>query len=164
MPSIEVFTDGACQYNPGLGGWGAYIILSEKYSQNLKKTFYSLWGGSPLSTNNKMELQAPLEALKFLKNLQLTKEEIVVYSDSQYVVKGITSWIYGWQKNKWLTAQKKPVENKEIWEKLFEEQSFFTHLSWQWIRGHSTSEGNHRAHCLAQQGLSGKGLEQNFLL
>ena len=107
--SIKVYTDGACKGNPGLGGWGVYIQIngSEK----------DLYGGSPETTNNQMEMQAALEALKYLKDQNTVIE---LYTDSNYLRQGITEWIHKWKVNNWRTAAKKPVANRELWIQISE--------------------------------------------
>lgn len=159
MPKKEtliVFTDGACQHNPGPGGWGAYIL---DYTQEKK---YFLWGGVCQSTNNKMELQGPLEALFFVGKTHGFSRNVVIFSDSQYVVKGITQWIHNWCRNGWRTAGKKDVENQDLWRALQEESQKFLSLSWQWVRGHDESQENAVAHDLAQKGM--KAQNQGLLV
>ena len=104
--TIKIFTDGACKGNPGLGGWGALIIENGKEKE--------IYGGSFNTTNNKMELLAPIRAIQKFKK----KSEILIYTDSTYVKDGITTWIKKWEKNGWKTASKKPVKNIELWKKL----------------------------------------------
>ena len=106
MKSIEIYTDGACRGNPGIGGWGAII----QFQNNSKELF----GGRAETTNNQMEMQAVIEGLKALKE----PCKIILYTDSKYVMDGITSWINGWKKNNWKTANKKPVKNMELWQEL----------------------------------------------
>ena len=105
--SIKVYTDGACKGNPGPGGWGVYIQFKEDEKE--------LYGGNPETTNNQMEMQAALEALKYLKD---EDEVIELYTDSNYLRQGITEWIHKWKKNNWKTAAKKPVANRDLWIEL----------------------------------------------
>ena len=106
--SIKVYTDGACKGNPGPGGWGVYIQSNEDEKE--------LYGGNPETTNNQMEMQAALEALKHLKD----KDEVIeLYTDSNYLRQGITEWIHKWKKNNWRTAAKKPVANRDLWIEIY---------------------------------------------
>ena len=139
--SIKVYTDGACKGNPGVGGWGVYIKTSE-YEKDL-------YGGSPETTNNQMEMQAALEALKYLRD---KTELIELYTDSNYLRQGITEWIHNWKKNNWRTAAKKDVKNKELWQKL--DQLISQHqVQWHWVKGHSGDVGNEAADLLANKGI-----------
>ena len=124
---ITIFTDGACSGNPGKGGWGAVLI----YQNNEKH----LSGSEKLTTNNKMELKATIEALKAIKQ----PSRIKLYTDSQYVKNGITNWIINWKKNVWKTASKKSVSNKELWIELDKTVNLHD-IEWSWVKGHS---GNH---------------------
>ena len=124
---ITIFTDGACSGNPGKGGWGAVLL----YQDNEKH----LSGSEKLTTNNRMELKATIEALKAIKH----PSKIKLYTDSQYVKNGITEWIINWKKNGWKTANKKPVSNKELWVELDKNVSLHD-IEWFWVKGHS---GNH---------------------
>lgn len=134
--SVEIFTDGACSGNPGPGGWGAIL----RYGGHEKE----LSGHAEETTNNRMELQAAIEALKALK-----KSSVVdLYTDSSYVRDGITKWIHGWKKNGWKTANKKPVKNQDLWEEL--DGLLQAHdISWHWVKGHSGHPENERADQLA---------------
>ena len=142
MKEVIIYTDGACSGNPGPGGWGAVL-----YYGDTKKEIY---GGEKLSTNNKMELQAAIEALKILKkNLSV---KVILYTDSSYVKNGITSWIANWEKNNWRTSSKAPVKNKELWFELNELNKSLD-IEWRWIKGHSGNEGNEIADTLARKGI-----------
>ena len=136
MNEITIYTDGACSGNPGKGGWGAILIYAkeEKY----------LSGSNQLTTNNQMELTATIEALKAI----LKPSNIALYTDSQYVKNGITSWIFNWKKNGWKTANKKPVANKDLWIELDKCVKFHS-VSWFWIKGHSGDHYNEIADQLA---------------
>lgn len=129
MSVVHVFTDGSSTPNPGIAGW-AYIACDEK-----GKPLFSASGSLPHSTNNKMELQAAVEALTILHK----KYEICLYSDSNYLVKGMNSWTRSWIKNGWKTAKGKPVENEEIWKQLLQ-LCEGRKIKWQWVQAHS---GNH---------------------
>ncbi|OWT58303.1 ribonuclease HI [Candidimonas nitroreducens] len=136
---VDIWTDGACKGNPGPGGWG--VLLRQGRHEK------TLYGGEPQTTNNRMELLAVIQALKALKR----RCTVVVHTDSQYVQKGMTEWLPGWKRRGWLTADKKPVKNADLWqelEALVREHS----LSWQWVRGHAGDPGNERADQLANQG------------
>ena len=138
--SIKVYTDGACKGNPGPGGWGVYIQSNED-----EKEFY---GGNPETTNNQMEMQAALEALKHLKD----KDEVIeLFTDSNYLRQGITEWIYKWKKNNWRTAAKKPVANRDLWIEISDLDEKMT-VQWNWVKGHAGDPGNERADELANIG------------
>jgi len=136
MTRVEIFTDGACKGNPGPGGWGAVIRSGENEKE--------LSGGEPLTTNNRMELLAAIRALQALKrpcHVDLT-------TDSVYVRDGITKWIFGWQKNGWRTAARKPVKNAELWQELLEAAKPHR-IEWHWVKGHAGHAENERADVLA---------------
>lgn len=138
--SVEMWTDGACKGNPGLGGWGALLI-----SGTHEKTLH---GGEPVTTNNRMELTAPIEALR-----ALTRPcTVTIHTDSQYVMKGMTEWLVNWKKRGWMTADKKPVKNADLW-KALDEQVQRHQVSWRWVRGHNGDVNNERADVLANQGV-----------
>lgn len=134
--SVVIYTDGACRGNPGPGGWGA-ILRCEKGEKEL-------YGSEPDTTNNKMELMATIRALRALK----VSCDIELWTDSQYVMKGITEWINGWIKNNWKTAAKKPVKNAELWRELLEETKRHK-IDWKWVKGHSGHPDNERVDQLA---------------
>ncbi|MCX7217754.1 MAG: ribonuclease HI [Burkholderiales bacterium] len=135
-----MYTDGACKGNPGVGGWGALLIAGEKEKE--------LFGGEKDSTNNRMELMAVIQALTVLKR----PCEIILHTDSQYVLKGITEWIQGWKAKGWKTAAKTPVKNVDLWQAL--DQARNTHkIEWKWVKGHSGHPGNERADQLANRGV-----------
>jgi len=138
--SIEAFTDGACSGNPGPGGWGVWL----RYGKHEKE----LCGGEPHSTNQRMELQAAIEALKALKK----PSKITIYSDSKYVTQGITEWISGWKKRGWKNSAKKDVSNQDLWQQL-DTLNELHQVTWQWVKGHAGHEGNERADELARQGI-----------
>ena len=124
---IIVYTDGACIGNPGLGGWGAIIII-----KNIEK---KISGGSELTTNNRMEMLAVIEALKFIESSSL----ITIYTDSQYIIKGISSWIIKWKENNWTSSNRKPIKNIDLWKKI-DVLTIKHSIEWKWVKGHS---GNH---------------------
>ena len=138
--SIKVYTDGACKGNPGPGGWGVYIQSNEDEKE--------LYGGNPETTNNQMEMQAALEALKHLKD---EDEAIELYTDSNYLRQGITEWIHKWKKNNWKTAAKKPVANRDLWIEISDLNEKMT-VEWNWVKGHAGDPGNERADELANIG------------
>ena len=139
--SIKVYTDGACKGNPGPGGWGVYIQSNEDEKE--------LYGGNPETTNNQMEMQAALEALKHLKD----KDEVIeLYTDSNYLRQGITEWTHKWKKNNWRTAAKKPVANRDLWIEISDLDEKMT-VQWNWVKGHSGHPGNEKADALANLGI-----------
>lgn len=127
MKQVTIYTDGACSGNPGPGGWGAILIFGDREKK--------LSGGAKETTNNRMELLAAIEALKALKH----ECKIELYTDSKYVMDGITSWIHGWKAKGWKTAARKPVKNVDLWQEL-DEQVQRHKINWNWVRGH---DGNH---------------------
>ena len=137
---IVIYADGACRGNPGPGGWGAWL----KSGAHEKEMF----GGQPLTTNNRMELTAAIEALASLKR----RSAVTLYTDSQYVCQGVTTWIHGWKKRGWTTADKKPVKNIELWQKL-DTLNAAHNVDWRWVRGHAGDPGNERADALANRGV-----------
>ena len=138
MPEIEIFTDGACSGNPGAGGWGAIL----RYG----KTEKELSGGEDLTTNNRMELQAVIEALKALKK----PCQITLYTDSRYVMDGVTKWLLNWKLNNWKTTNKKSaVKNLELWQELDELLSHHQ-IKWMWVKGHNGHPENERVDKLAR--------------
>ena len=137
---VEIWTDGACKGNPGVGGWGVLM----KFGQ-VEKTMH---GGEMLTTNNRMEMMAVIEALKVLKRPCQVKLNI----DSQYVMKGMTEWIHGWKTRGWRTADKKPVKNADLWQTL-DEQVQRHQITWRWVKGHAGDPGNERADLLANRGV-----------
>lgn len=136
---IIIYTDGACSPNPGFGGWGAYL----KYGKYEKKIF----GSAIQTTNNRMELQAAIEALYLLKESCI----VDIYTDSIYVKSGITTWIFKWKKNNWLNSDKKTVKNSDLWQNL-DILSAKHELTWHWVKGHSQDPGNDIADGLACHG------------
>jgi ribonuclease HI len=140
MPDVVIYADGACRGNPGPGGWGVWLK-----SGNHEK---ELFGGETLTTNNRMELTAVIEALSVLKQRCV----VTVYTDSQYVRQGITSWIHNWKARGWRTADKQPVKNVELWQRL-DTLNAGHDVTWKWVKGHSGDPGNERADALANRGV-----------
>jgi ribonuclease HI len=143
LNQIEIFTDGACRGNPGPGGWGALMRMKGKPASEK-----SLHGGKADTTNNQMELTATIEALKALKE----PCDVMLCTDSKYVIQGITEWIEGWKKKGWKTASKKPVKNVELWQALDSEANRHQ-IDWQWVKGHSGHRENEIADQLANRGI-----------
>jgi ribonuclease HI len=137
---VQVFTDGACRGNPGPGGWGALL----RYGGNEKE----LYGAERDTTNNRMELMAAIQALESLKR----PCEVTLTTDSQYVRKGITEWIANWKRRGWRTADKKPVKNQDLWQRL-DEAAHRHHVHWHWIKGHSGHAENERVDALANKAI-----------
>ena len=139
--TVEVWTDGACSGNPGPGGWGAILSFKGKERE--------LSGGEAMTTNNRMELMGAISALE-----TLTRPcTVALHTDSQYLRQGITSWIHGWKKNGWKTADKKPVKNEELWKRL--EAALKQHrIEWKWVKGHAGDAMNERADALARAGMA----------
>ena len=138
---VAVYTDGACSGNPGPGGWGAILVYGDKRKE--------LCGGEQLTTNNRMELTAACAALEALTRACA----VDLYTDSQYVKGGITGWIFGWKKNGWKTADKKPVKNADLWQRLEEARARHS-VDWHWVKGHAGHDMNERADELARQGMA----------
>tara|TARA_R110000851_G_scaffold292063_1_gene446466 strand:+ start:450 stop:863 length:414 start_codon:yes stop_codon:yes gene_type:complete len=134
---IKIYTDGACKGNPGPGGYGVHIIYPHGRIEEL-------YGREEKTTNNMMELQATIEALAHFEK----EENITIYTDSNYVKKGITEWIHNWKRNGWKNSKKQPVKNKELWKEL-DQWNGFHQVSWKWVKGHSGDPANERADYLA---------------
>jgi ribonuclease HI len=138
--AVTIYTDGACKGNPGPGGWGALLLAGDRVKE--------LYGGELATTNNRMELTAVIRALESLKR----DCDVDLFTDSQYVKQGIESWIHGWKRNGWKTADRKPVKNAELWREL-EHQAARHRVRWHWVRGHSDDAGNEHADALANRGV-----------
>jgi ribonuclease HI len=136
---ITIYTDGACKGNPGPGGWGAWLKTGAQEKE--------LWGGETLTTNNRMELTAVIEALSALKR----DSRVELHTDSQYVRQGITAWIHNWKRRGWKTADNKPVKNIDLWQRL-DALSAQHRIDWRWVKGHAGDPGNERADALANRG------------
>ena len=140
MKQVIIYTDGACRGNPGPGGWGALVRFD-----SIEK---EIFGGQTNTTNNQMELSAAIEGLSILTE----PCNVELFTDSKYVMDGITQWIQNWKKNNWRTAAKKDVKNKELWQKL--DQLINQHqVQWHWVKGHSGDAGNEAADLLANKGI-----------
>jgi ribonuclease HI len=140
-PVVDIWTDGACKGNPGPGGWGVLLRQGAR-----EKTLH---GGEPLTTNNRMELMAVIQALRALKRRCV----VTVHTDSVYVKKGMTEWLPNWKLRQWRTADKKPVKNADLWQAL-DELASSHELHWRWVKGHAGDPGNERADALANQGVA----------
>ncbi|HNY47198.1 MAG TPA: ribonuclease HI [Casimicrobium sp.] len=139
-PEVIIYTDGACKGNPGPGGWGVLMISGEHRRE--------LCGGESLTTNNRMELTAAIEALRALKRPTNAR----LFTDSSYVKQGIETWIHGWKRNGWRTSDKKPVKNADLWQTL-DALVATQKVEWRWVKGHSGDPGNDRADALSNQGI-----------
>ncbi|GGX78516.1 ribonuclease H [Litchfieldella qijiaojingensis] len=140
LPQVTIYTDGACRGNPGPGGWGA-VLISGRHEKDLK-------GFEANTTNNRMELIAAIMALRELKRPCI----VDLWTDSEYLRKGITEWIHGWQKRGWKTAARQPVKNAELWRSLLAETAQHR-INWHWVKGHSGHVGNERADALANEAI-----------
>ncbi len=140
-PRLHIWTDGACKFNPGPGGWGVYMTYGERSIE--------LCGGEALTTNNRMELTAVISALKALKR----PCPLVIHLDSSYVKDGITQWIHNWKRKGWKTAAGKPVKNDDLWRELDALIGRFT-IEWDWVKGHVGIEANEKADELANKGVA----------
>ena len=143
---IHVYTDGGCSGNPGPGGW-AYVIIKDS------ELIAEKWGAERSTTNNRMELQAVIAALKTLPNLVENKENVSFFTDSQYVQKGISEWIRKWKQNSWRTGDKKPVKNQDLWRELDAVAGEFS-ITWTWVKGHAGNKFNERCDDLTQKAIA----------
>lgn len=139
---VDIYTDGACKGNPGVGGWGALL----RYRGRTRE----IYGGERLTTNNRMELMGVIRALETLKR----PSRLRVYTDSQYVQLGISRWIHDWKRRGWRAADKKPVKNEDLWRRL-DELAGRHDIEWVWVKGHAGHDGNERADELANLGVKG---------
>lgn len=143
--AVVLYTDGACRGNPGPGGWGVLMQYGPKRKE--------LYGGEDQTTNNRMELMAAIAGLEALKRTC----QVDIYTDSQYVRKGITEWIHGWKKNGWKTSARKDVKNRDLWQRL--DASIARHrVNWHWVKGHAGHPGNERADALANMGIDDRSV------
>jgi len=140
LPKVEIYTDGACSGNPGPGGWGVYMLSGAHKKE--------LCGGESETTNNRMEMMAVIEALNALKK----RSKVTLYTDSKYVMQGITEWMEGWKAKNWKTAAKKPVKNQDLWQEI--DKAIQNHdIELVWVKGHAGNDGNEKADELARQGI-----------
>jgi ribonuclease HI len=146
MAEFFAYTDGACSGNPGPGGWGALLVARENGEVVRER---ELKGGEARTTNNRMELMAAISALEALGRPAV----ITVVTDSNYVKGGITAWMFGWKKNGWKTADKKPVKNEDLWRRL-DEATRRHKVTWEWVKGHAGHPENERADALAREGMA----------
>ena len=141
LTDVDMWTDGACKGNPGVGGWGVWMKAGGRDKE--------LWGGEKVTTNNRMELTAVIEGLRALNR----PCNVTLHVDSQYVKNGAQSWMKGWKRNGWKTADKKPVKNVELWQEL-DTQLQRHHITWVWVKGHAGDPGNEKADELANRGVA----------
>jgi ribonuclease HI len=146
MVNLTAYTDGACSGNPGPGGWG--VVLMARDGDRVLRT-RELKGGEPLTTNNRMELTAAIAALEALDR----PATLTVVTDSVYVRDGVTRWIHAWKANGWLTGQRKPVKNEDLWRRL-DTAAARHRVDWAWIKGHAGHPENERADALAREGMA----------
>ena len=145
MAEFTLYTDGGCHGNPGPGGWAYLIEYDSKTIENN--------GGEPQTTNNRMELTAVIRGLeRIAEKREEVPLRVTVYTDSEYVKNGITTWIHNWLKNGWKTSGRKPVKNRDLWIRLHELSQEFE-IDWQWLRGHSWHQGNERCDTLVQEAI-----------
>jgi ribonuclease HI len=140
-PEVEIWADGACRGNPGPGGWGVLLRAGRREKE--------LWGAEPETTNNRMELRAVIEGLSALRR----RSRVRVYTDSQYVQKGISEWIHDWKRRGWRTAAREPVKNAELWRAL-DELARAHEVEWRWVKGHAGHPENERADALANRAIN----------
>lgn len=142
MNNVTIYTDGACKGNPGPGGWGVLLRAAGQEKE--------LWGGEAVTTNNRMEMMAVIQALQALRR----PCNVTLYLDSEYVRKGITEWLAGWKARGWKTATKAPVKNVDLWQQLDGlVAGSGHHIEWRWVKGHAGDPGNERADALANRGV-----------
>ena len=144
MKRVEIFTDGACKGNPGPGGWGALLRMGRHEKE--------LSGSEPATTNNRMEMTAVIRALEALAE----PCEVIVHSDSRYVIDGITKWVHGWQKKGWITSGKKPVLNEDLWRELIAATARHK-ITWEWVKGHDGHVENERVDRIASAAAEAAG-------
>jgi len=144
MKHVDIFTDGACKGNPGPGGWGVLLRMG-KHEKEMS-------GGEPDTTNNRMEMTAVIKALEAL----IEPCEVIIHTDSRYVIDGMTKWIAGWKRNGWINSSKKPVRNADLWHELIDAAKRHK-VEWQWVRGHNGHAENERADRLASDAASEAG-------
>jgi len=150
VKKVQIITDGSCLGNPGAGGWACILLHNQRTKE--------MWGSEPHTTNNRMELRAALEALQEAR--LMSNGEVTVYTDSSYVINGITKWVRGWQRNGWKTQEKKPVLNQDLWEPLVAAvENFDTTIVWEYVGGHVGIEGNERVDSIASDLALGKKVE-----
>ncbi|MBV9093682.1 MAG: ribonuclease HI [Streptosporangiaceae bacterium] len=141
MTDVVIYTDGACRANPGPGGWGAVLQWRGQEKE--------MHGSDPVTTNNRMELMAAIQALEALRR----PAKVKLYTDSRYLLDGITKWVTGWQRNGWLTSARHPVKNVDLWRRLIDVMDDHE-IRWQWVKGHAGDPGNERADELARLGIA----------
>lgn len=144
LKKVEIFTDGACKGNPGPGGWGVLLRMGPHEKE--------MSGSDPATTNNRMEMLAAIKGL----NALIEPCEVTLYTDSRYVIDGITRWVHGWKKNGWVNSSKKPVRNAELWHDLLEAVKRHT-VQWEWVKGHDGHPENERVDKLASDAAEAAG-------
>jgi ribonuclease HI len=157
--NIQIYTDGGCSGNPGPGGW-AYLLLEETvpsaangYAAVKPRIVAEKWGAEADTTNNRMELRAVIAALEALNGLEFTPKKVRIFTDSQYVQKGMEEWIHSWKRKGWRTSSKEPVKNKDLWQRLDELAASFP-VQWEWVKGHAGNEYNERCDRMTQDAIA----------
>jgi ribonuclease HI len=155
---LKIFTDGGCSGNPGPGGW-AYIIIEEKDGK--PRILAEEWGAEKDTTNNRMELMAAVAALEWAARLPDLQKTVLVFTDSQYVQKGMSEWIHIWKQNAWRTSDRKPVKNQDLWHRLDDLAARFS-IQWEWVKGHAGHAYNERCDQMTQKAIASLEKEGPF--
>jgi ribonuclease HI len=152
---LKIYTDGGCSGNPGPGGW-AYVIIGGRSGP--PDVLAEEWGAEKATTNNRMELYAVIAALEALSRLKLFPASLRVYTDSQYVQRGMSLWIHNWKKKGWRTSGKEPVKNQELWQRLDDLAGNFP-ITWEWVKGHAGDHYNERCDAMTRTAIASLGTE-----
>jgi ribonuclease HI len=151
--ALTIYTDGGCSGNPGPGGW-AFIILQDTFQG--AKVLVEQSGAEKMTTNNRMELMAAIVSLETLKTLRDTPRKLTLYTDSQYLQKGMTEWLKGWKAKGWRTSDKQPVKNQDLWQRLDSLSGDFS-ITWAWVKGHAGNTYNERCDVMTQEAIASIG-------
>ena len=150
---IQIYTDGGCSGNLGPGGWAYVIVRNNEEGRGDSTLLAEKWGAERSTTNNRMELQAVIAALEALSLLQPGTEKATLFTDSQYVQKGITEWIHKWKRNSWRTSDKKPVKNQDLWQEL-DALTLRVPVTWAWVKGHAGNKYNEQCDAFTQKAIA----------